>query len=518
MTGKSLYTFAARDDDRDALVLYLFPNDTRNLGHVLGQRHHHTHMLRLHAQAKTDGFELVGAGRVLSARHACGQVVGDDDGDVGFVVHGIQESGHAAVGERRVADDGNSREESGIGSAFGHRDACSHVHTRREALEGRQCSERIATDVAKHTMVGIVGKNLVQCGIDIPVSTTLTELWRTRCHVLGWSKDGTCRPAQCLCDIVRRKLARTRQVARETSFDRVAGTEQRLHQLLNDRLSVLDDHQLVALSSQSLNLLLGQRVLRHLEQTGLVAQSFADIIVGNATSQNATFRLSVSLCVGRQTVIGALFRSLLHGILLLEERHVLLPGNTRQEHPLVGGRRKEFLGHWFRHFHGSAGMSQARHDTQNNGLAQTLRQVEAEGHHVVSLLLIGGLQTGHKGELGIEARVLLVLRRVHRRVVCCKDDESALHAGNGAVDEGIGTNVHANMLHADQCTFTCIRHAESRFHGGLLVGAPARMQIAFAGKRMVLYKFCYFGAWRSRIGIHAAQSGVDGSQGNGLIT
>ena len=85
-------------------------------------------MFWLNTQSDTDGLKLVSASRVLSASHASGEVVGDDDRDVRLVVDGIEQSGHSRVGEGGVADDGNSREESCISSSLRHGDRRSHIH------------------------------------------------------------------------------------------------------------------------------------------------------------------------------------------------------------------------------------------------------------------------------------------------------------------------------------------------------------------------------------------------------
>ena len=78
----ALYQQLTGNDDGDTGVFYLFADDARNLLHVLGEGHHHADMFGGKAESQADGFELVGACRVLTASHGGGQVVGDDDGDV----------------------------------------------------------------------------------------------------------------------------------------------------------------------------------------------------------------------------------------------------------------------------------------------------------------------------------------------------------------------------------------------------------------------------------------------------
>ncbi len=362
-------------------------------------------------------------------------------------------------------------------------------------------------------MVRIISQHLIQGSIDISVTTTLTELWRTRCHILGRSKDCSCLLAQSFGDIVRSKLTCSRQVTCQASLHRIACAEQTLDEFLYDGLTVFYDKKFVALCCQRLYLLFWQRILRNLDEVGVTAKCFFDIVICDAASQDA--RLAGS---SLYLIIYAFCRCLLHGILLLDELHVLLPCDARQEHPLVCCRREYLLCLWLRNFDSCTRVSQTRHDTKHDRFAKLFRKLEAISHHVVGFLLIGWFQTGNKGKLGIEARVLFVLRRVHRGVVSSKDDESTFDASNGAVDESVSTDVHAHMLHANEGSLACIRHAKSCFHCRLLVRAPTRMNATFFGKRMALYVFSDFRAWCTRISVHATQSGIDGTKSNGFIT
>ena len=316
------------------------------------------------------------------------------------------------MGKSRVTDDGYSREESCIGSALCHRDTGAHIYTGRKTLERRQRTKRIATDVAKDAMLGIVGQHLIQRGIDIPMATALTELRGTCRHVLGRSKDCTCCLSECLCHIVGIEFASTRQVTSQASLYGIARTKQALHQFLYDRLSVFNDEQVITICSQCLYLLFGQGILRNLHKIGIVTKSFLHIVVGNAASQNA--RLGVR---SLNLIIRTLCRCLLHRILLFQKSHILLPCDARQENPLVGGWREEFLCLWFGNFDSGTRMSQSGHNTKYDGFAQLLRQVETVCHHVVGLLLVRGFEARNECELGIEARVLFVLRGMHRGVV-----------------------------------------------------------------------------------------------------
>ena len=127
MAAGRLYTFTAGDDDAYAAVFDFFADDAFHFLHVLRQGHDDADMFRSHAYALADLFETSCSGRVLAAGHGCGQVVGDDDCDVGVFVDGIKQACHAGVCKRGVTDDSHRGELSGVGCAFGHRDGSAHV-------------------------------------------------------------------------------------------------------------------------------------------------------------------------------------------------------------------------------------------------------------------------------------------------------------------------------------------------------------------------------------------------------
>ena len=118
-------------------------------------------------------------------------------------------------------------------------------------------------------------------------------------------------------------------------------------------------------------------------------------------------------------------------------------------------------------------MGETCDNAQQHRLLYSLRVVECRRHHVVSLLLVGWLKDGQQCEFAVEARVLLVLTGMHRRVVGSQYNESALHTRYGTVDKCVGTYVHANVLHAHQGALTGIRHTQGGLHGSLFVGTPS---------------------------------------------
>ena len=163
-------------------------------------------------------------------------------------------------------------------------------------------------------------------------------------------------------------------------------------------------------------------------------------------------------------------------------------------------------------------MGQAGDHPQEDRKPDFLRQAESLGHQVVAFLLVGRLEDGDQGELPVKAGVLFILGGMHRRVVGRDDDQAAFHAGDAGIDEGIGTDVHTHMFHADQRPLARIGHAQGGLHGRFLVGAPAAPHPAFPREGVTLNEFRDFGGGGSGIGVHPGQAGVKRSQGQSLVT
>ncbi len=166
------------------------------------------------------------------------------------------------------------------------------------------------------------------------------------------------------------------------------------------------------------------------------------------------------------------------------------------EHPLLRvGRIMEIIlgqGVGLGLDHG-ARVAEARHEACQHRDAETLGELEAVAGHIVCLLLCGGLEGRNHSEVGIEARVLLVLRRVHRGVVGGDHQQAAVGACHGRVDERVGRHVHADMLHRCHGPLAAERHAESLLHGRLLVRRPVRVNLALVSQRVLLHELENFG-------------------------
>ena len=221
-----------------------------------------------------------------------------------------------------------------------------------------------------------------------------------------------------------------------------------------------------------------------------------------------------------QHVVGRIHRTLQQFRLFRNEGGVLPLGIARQEDPATafGVRGQAVLRQRLPHLHGRPGMGQPGNHAHEHRQPDFLRQAERIGHHVVALLLVGRLEDRDQGELPVETGVLLILGGMHGRIVRRNHDKTALHTGDTGVHEGIGTYVHAHMLHAHKRPLTRIGHAQGRFHGRFLIRAPTAPHPALPRQGVTLNILRNFGGRRSGIGVHAGESGMQGAQGNRLVT
>ena len=386
------------------MVVQFLLDGTRYLLHVLGQRNHHLQVFVADTQSAADGLKLVGAGRVLSARHGRCQVVADDDRDVSTFVDGIQQARHARVGKRGVTDDGYCRPLSGIAGTLGHRDAGTHIHTGVDGLVGRQEAQRVAAYVAKHTGIGILQQHLVQRSIDVAVATALTQCRRTWCDVLTGSIVLVNGNAQRLLYQVRIQLTCTRQLTSQAATDDGIARHHATHLVLNERLTFLAYQHLLAVVRHAADELLRNRILRNLQHRvrTTVGEALHQVVVGNTRGNDAQL-LVLTVYV---LVVGTIYGVLLQQRLLTSHHYVTLAGKGRQQHP-VGCLRLVvqlvLLTRCLSHVHHGTRVGHAGGDTHQHGQLQLFRHVVGKGHHVVSLLLGAGLQCGHHRKLTVEA-------------------------------------------------------------------------------------------------------------------
>ena len=144
-------------------------------------------------------------------------------------------------------------------------------------------------------------------------------------------------------------------------------------------------------------------------------------------------------------------------------------------------------------------------------------KIECIANHGVCLLLCGGFKHRHIGKTSIVARVLFVLRRVHRRVIGCYYYQAAVYACCTHIHKHIGSNIHTHMFHTNHGSATGIGHTQCGFHGSFFVCRPFAVNVSLCCNGRCLYVFCNFCRWSSRIGIYARQTGIYGSLRYGFV-
>ena len=115
-------------------------------------------------------------------------------------------------------------------------------------------------------------------------------------------------------------------------------------------------------------------------------------------------------------------------------------------------------------------------------------------------------------EGGVIARVLLVLRGEHRRVVCGQDDEPGVDARVTGAQQRVRRDIDADVLHRHEATRTTHRASERDLEGDLLVGRP------FTGKLLIFGGvFRDFRTGGSRIAGNKTDACFIQASGNSLV-
>ncbi len=243
------------------------------------------------------------------------------------------------------------------------------------------------------------------------------------------------------------------------------------------------------------------------------ADVLAEVVVGKTADQDAGFAGDVKFVV--RAVLGTAEQ---FG-LFVGEVFVLDPGVDRQEGPLL-----DFLGGLERVLrppvagrHAGAAVGDPGHEPDHDRQRQLLGEIEGLEHHVVGLLLVAGLEARDQGELGEVAAVLLVLRRVHPRVIGHRQHEAPVGAGDGRVHESIGGNVEPDVFHAHEGPFPGPTHAQSFLVGDFFVGRPESVDVT-SFFCPALDKFEDLGRRCARIAVDTAESGIDGTETDRLVS
>ena len=251
-------------------------------------------------------------------------------------------------------------------------------------------------------------------------------------------------------------------------------------------------------SGEFTNLLRRKRP-RHakLQDVGL-RQRLAHVLVGRTAANNADCAL-----VALNAVEFARFGILGHSSHTRIERHAARLGVCGHHDPLrsifcIGLRLNlhtlaQFNG-TFRMRHAHRGANHARHIEALGHLEGVFGEGKRFGR-------IGGIEHGNMRGAGIKARILLILRGVHARVIGRENHETAVDARVGSGEQGVGGHVDAHVLHAREHAAASGACAQANFHGDFLIRAPFGIYAGLLRER-------FHGFGRRRAGVCHANSGA----------
>ena len=109
---------------------------------------------------------------------------------------------------------------------------------------------------------------------------------------------------------------------------------------------------------------------------------------------------------------------------------------------------------------------------EDHGGVEFLGNIERERGEFFSFAAVPRFEGGDTRELRVVPGILLVLRRVHPRIVGYYDDQPAGHPGVGQSHQRVGGDIQADMLHRTDGTHSGDRGPDRDFQRDLLVDAP----------------------------------------------
>ena len=281
--------------------------------------------------------------------------------------------------------------------------------------------------------------------------------------------------------------------------------------LLNEAIQLLHHHQLFHAGGKVANLPLRQGPGHAQLQHGIpVAAGFLHVLVAGGRGDNADLMVGPLL----QAVDRRGFRpgdkvggALLHqGMAALGvARHhdilgaVLLIGLFRRHDPLAGLHHALGVGNPGAHF-------------QQHWRIELLGKLIGQLGEGQAFGGIRGLQHGNLGSFGVMAGILLVLGRMHARVVGHADNHAGIHTGIGNGEQGIGGHVQPHVLHAAEAALSGQAGPEGRLHGHLFIGRPLGINFLIFGRSLG-----DLGTGCAGIAGDKAASGLEQTAGSGFV-
>ena len=311
-----------------------------------------------------------------------------------------------------------------------------------------------------------------------------------------------------------------RQVSGELALDRpLAHEAERAHVALDEGVTLLHDPQFAGRIEQAPDLRHRQRIhadAQHVVRVERGPERFLQIIPRHAAREDARAALA-----GEREHIGRVrLGVIVEGGLLVEELGVGAPRIRRNQRvpAVIGDVCGLVLRPSWRERDAGAAVRETGDEAQQHRDLQPFGQLEGLAGEVVALLLVGRLEAGNLREVREIARVLLVLRAVHRRVVGDGDDEPAVRARDRDIHERVGGDVEPDVLHRDQCALAGVGDAYALLQRDLLVGRPQAADGEARPLRVGLDGLEDLRRRRSRIRVGGADAGVDRPSRNGLVS
>ena len=123
-------------------------------------------------------------------------------------------------------------------------------------------------------------------------------------------------------------------------------------------------------------------------------------------------------------------------------------------------------------FNNTLGMSYSCAHFEEHGSVELLGNLERGASEVIRFLRIRRLKHRNLGRDCVVTGVLLILRRVHSRVVRNADNHTAVYACVGHSKQWVSRNVESDVLHTASRALASERSAKGRLGSNLLVWSP----------------------------------------------
>ena len=115
-------------------------------------------------------------------------------------------------------------------------------------------------------------------------------------------------------------------------------------------------------------------------------------------------------------------------------------------------------------------------------------QLERVFRELIRFLRICRVKHGNLSRCRVIMRILLVLRRIHSRVIGSQNHHTAMNAGARRRKQRISRHVHTHMLHSRQNTRASNACAHSAFNSNFLVCRPFSVHVIVCSQRLKRFR------------------------------